>query len=126
MSERTRKYRAALMFTTLISYLLCYGPTFYYIIQALNAEKATGAKAVLLSCVSVGAIISIVCVINKTAPRCRFLIILAGIAVAMETIDAIVIVLAITQATDELIVDPIKSHLKTVYKINREIDRRST
>lgn len=124
MSARTRRYKVASIILSIMSLGLSWGPVIGYVVAALNKEEATGAKAVLLSCLSVSVIISVVCVINKIAPRCRFLIILAGIAVVLDTIDAAIIILAVTQATDELIICPIKKHVVELYKINREIDRR--
>lgn len=125
MNTRTRRYKTAAIILSLISLLLSWGPLIGYILAALNKEDATGAKAVLLSCLSVSVIISAVCVINKTAPRCRFLIILAGVAVVLDTIDSVIIILAVTQALDELIVCPLKNHVVDIYKINKEIDRRN-
>lgn len=124
MNTRTRRYKTAAIILSMISILVSWGPLIGYIVIALNKDEATGAKAVLLSCVSVSVIISVVCVINKIAPRCRFLIILAGIAVVLDTIDSAIIILAVTQAMDELIICPLKNHVVDIYKINKEIDRR--
>ena len=124
MNTRTRRYKTSAIILSMISILLSWGPLIGYIVIALNTEEATGAKAVLLSCLSVSVIISLICVINKIAPRCRFLIILAGIAVVLDSIDSVIIILAVTQAVDELIVCPLKKHVVDIYKINKEIDRR--
>jgi hypothetical protein len=92
---------------------------------AFNSAGATTVdKITLMSLLSVGTILSLVCLINKYTPRCRLWLILIGLYVCLDQFIGCVLVMAITQSLDELIICPLSKYYKNTYKINKEIDKR--
>jgi hypothetical protein len=69
-------------------------------------------------------IMTLVNVTTKLAMRSRLWIMLIGLYVCLHNIMLPVIVFAVFQTVDELIVSPLKVYFKTKYKINKEIDGR--
>lgn len=122
---RTKKLKLIATVLTLLSICLSIGPLVVYSVIAFNAAGATTVdKVTLMSLISVGTILSLVCMINKYTPRCRLWLILIGLYVCLDSFIGCVLVMAITQCVDELIVCPLAKHYRNVHKINKEIDKR--
>ena len=124
---RTKKFKLAAILLTVLSFCLSVGPLVVYSVIAFNSAGATTVdKVTLMSMISVGVIMSIVCVINKYTPRCRIWLVLIGLYVCLDNFIGVVLVMAITQCVDELIVHPLAKHYRNKYSINKEIDKRLT
>lgn len=122
---RTRKYGIFATFFSALSVCLSIGPLVVYSAIAFNNAGATTVdKITLMSLLSVGTILSLVCLINKYTPRCRLWLILIGLYVCLDQFIGCVLVMAITQSLDELIICPLSKYYKNTYKINKEIDKR--
>ena len=122
---RTKKLGLAAGILTLLSIVLSIGPLIVYSVMAFNSAGATTVdKVTLLSMLSVGTILSLVCLINKYTPRCRLWIILIGLYVCLDSFIGCVLVMAITQCVDELLVCPLAKHYRNKRAINKEIDKR--
>ena len=124
MSDRTKKLKRAAFLLSAASFLLSVGPLLVYTVKALMSGSTTTDKCLLLSCISIGVILSLVCVINKYSPRCRIWLILIGLYVCLDNIIGCIITLAITQILDELLVCPLAKIFRQKYSINKEIDKR--
>ena len=109
-----------------LSFALTWGPISTYTIIALrNAKSTTSEKVSLMCLITVGVILSLVCLINKYSLRCRTWLILIGLWACLDSILGTIMVIAITQCLDELIVAPAARHYRRRLAINKEIDRRA-
>lgn len=124
-SKYTKKLKVISILLTLLSLLLSIGPLIVYSTLALtNAQCDTSDKCILLSMLSIGTILSLVCIINKYTPRCRIWLVIIGLYLCLDSILGCILVIAITQVLDELIVAPIARRYREKLRINKEIDKR--
>lgn len=122
---RTKKFKIAAILLTVLSICLSIGPLIVYSVIAFNNAGATTVnKVTLMSMISIGTILSLVCAINKYSPRCRLWLIMIGLYVCLDKFIGCVLVMAITQCIDELAIHPLARIARQKYGINREIDKR--
>ena len=119
----TKAYKGLAIFLGVLSFLFVFGPIAFFSYMGFVTATTIG-KCALLSCLTVGSIISAVCAINKYTPRSRMFIFLLGFYFALEHFLPIFLVLGTFTALDEFIICPLKKHYKNLYTINREIDKR--
>lgn len=125
-SERTKQLTVAAWFFTLFSLILTWGPIIIYTVMAYQTASASVTdKVALTSLLSVGVIMSIVCLINKYTLRCRTWLVLIGLWLCLDSILGCILVIAITQCVDEIIVQPIAKSYRNKLTINKEIDKRA-
>lgn len=123
---RTKKLKITGLLLTVLSLLLTFGPLIVYLVLAYgNALAAPVGKITLTAMLGVSVILSFVCLINKYTPRCRLWLILIGLYMCLDNFIGCILVLAITQCLDELVVSPLARHYRSLHRINKEIDRRS-
>ena len=119
----TKRYKLLALFLGFLSFLFVFGPvTIYAAIGFMTAP--TLAQCALLSCITVGSIVSAVCMINKYTPRSRLFIFLLGFYVALEHFLPCLLMIGTFTVLDEFIICPLKKHYRNLYVINREIDKR--
>lgn len=124
-SKRTKKLKLIALILSILSILLSVGPLIIYSTMALtNAQASTADKCILLSMISVGTILSLVCVINKYTPRCRVWLIVLGLYLCLDKFIGCILIIGITQVIDELIIAPIAKRYREKVRINKEIDKR--
>lgn len=122
---RTKKLGLIAKILTLFSLLLSFGPLLVYLALSYSSAVATPVgKITLTAMLGVSVILSFVCLINKYTPRCRLWLILIGLYMCLDSFIGCILVLAITQCVDELVVSPLARHYRNLHRINREIDRR--
>jgi hypothetical protein len=119
----TKAYKCLWIFLTALSFLFVFGPLAVFSYMGFATASVVGQCA-LLSCLTVGSILSAVCAVNKYTPRSRMFIFLLGFYFALEHFLPIFIVLGTFTALDEFIICPLKKHYHNLYTINREIDKR--
>lgn len=119
----TKAYKGLFIFLSILSLGFVFGPIVFFSYMGF-ATATTIGKCALLSCLTVGSILSAVCWVNKYTPRSRMFIFLLGFYFALEHFLPIFIVLGTFTALDEFIICPLKKHYKNLYTINREIDKR--
>lgn len=125
MSDRTRTLKKASILFTILSLVLTWGPIIIYTVMAYKSATASiTAKVTLTSLLSIGVILSLVCLINKYTLRSRTYLILIGLWLCLDKILACILVIAITQLVDELITHPLSKYFRNKYIINKEIDKR--
>lgn len=120
----TKKTKLAATLFTIASVLLNIGPLAAYIVIALVNCTLTYQKVALTMTVFVVLIMTAVSLINKVAMKSRLWVILLGIYLCLEFILTPLLIIAICQVVDELIVAPLAQHYRNRYKINKEIDLR--
>ena len=126
-TKRTKRLQLTGLLLTLLSICLTFGPLIVYTVLAFNNNNAsTSDKITLMSMLSVGTILSLVCIVTKYTPRCRHWLILIGLYLCLDKFIGCVLVMAITQAVDELLVHPLAKHYRNIARINKEMDKRIT
>lgn len=125
MSSRTKKMKKLAFLFGLLSILCAVAPACYYIIAALASNCLVIEKIAVVGSVFVAIIGSLISLLSKTFTfRSRIWIILLALYFAMESISNILIMFAVTQILDELILTPLYRHFKNKVIINKEIDLR--
>lgn len=124
MSNRTKKIKRISVILTILSILLSIGPLVLYSAKAFITSDSTVNKCILLSMISVGTILSLVCLINKYTPRCRIWLVVIGLYLCLDSILGTILVIAITQVLDELLVAPMARRYREKLHINKEMDIR--
>lgn len=120
----TKKLRTKYIITALLSILLNICPLFTFTIMAFISGTAIVHKVTLSMTLLLVLIFSIITLVNKTVFRSKLWILLIGLWLCLDNILTPLIVFAVCQVVDELIVTPIKKYYRDRYKINKEIDRR--
>ena len=123
-TQRTKKIALTALILSIISILLSIGPLVFYSAKAFITSTSTTNKCILLSMISIGTILSIVCLINKYTPRCRIWLIVIGLYLCLDSILGTILVIAITQVLDELLVAPMARKYREKLHINKEMDIR--
>ena len=123
-TQRTKKIAHTALILSIISILLSIGPLVFYSAKAFITSTSTTNKCILLSMISIGTILSIVCLINKYTPRCRIWLIVIGLYLCLDSILGTILVIAITQVLDELLVAPMARKYREKLHINKEMDIR--
>lgn len=120
----TKRLRTWLIILTILSILLNVGPIATYCVIGFVQGTALVEKVALSMTILVVAILSVIAWANKLVLRSRLWILLVGVFFVLDTFLTPLIILGVCQVVDELLVCPIKHHIKTRYTINKEIDRR--
>lgn len=120
----TRKYRKLSFLFGSISILLNIAPFTIYAFIALVDSALIYQKIALSMTVLVVAILSLVALVNKVAMKSRLWIVLVGIYVCLGEIITPLIIIAVCQVLDELIVAPLHNSYRNKKNINKEIDKR--
>lgn len=121
MTKKTRIY--SILFT-ILSVLLNIGPIATYTVIALVNSNLTYQKVALSMTVFVVLILTVISLANKVAMKSRLWVILIGLYICLDYIMTPLIIIAVCQVADELIVSPLAKHYRLRYKINKEMDLR--
>lgn len=122
--NRTKHFRICFWFTFIASLLLNIAPLAVYTIKALIEADLTHEKVSLVMIVFVVLIMTIVSLVNKIALKSRLWIILIGIYICLDYIMTPLIIIAVCQIVDEIIMSPLSKHYKLKLNINKEMDAR--
>jgi hypothetical protein len=109
---------------TSLSILLNAGPLACYVVIALTEANLTHEKVALVSTVFIVLILTAISFVNKIVLRSRLWILLIGLYCCLDYILTPLLIVAICQVLDEIIVSPLAKHFKARHQINKEIDRR--
>ena len=125
ISSYTSRSKRGLWVCRLLSVLITLLPVVYYVIKGFADESiGTKQKACLGCMVCLAIILYLINVLMKYSIRSTIWILLLGVYVCLEDILPLILMLAISTIIDEFILTPLKKHYASVYKINKEIDRR--
>lgn len=123
-SERTIKLRRLTALFTIVSLLLNIAPLAFYTIKALIDADLTHEKVALSMTVFIVLIMTIISIANKIVLKSRIWIIMLGIYICLDTILTPLIIIAVCQIIDELLIAPLKKSFKLRKNINKEMDKR--
>lgn len=121
----TKKYHIAAIILLVVSILLNVAPIATYVMLGLTSGAVIVEKVALTSTIFVVLIMSCVAWMNKTVMRSRIWLIMLGLFFCLDSIATPLIIIAVTQVVDELIVCPLRARYKNRYTINKEIDKRN-
>ena len=120
----TKKYARAQFLLALMSVLLNIGPFAYYVIEGLLSDSLVAEKVGLVGTVFAVAIMTIVSLVNKRALRSRLWILLVGLYMTLDNILTPLIIVAVCQILDELIISPLAKLYRAKKLIHKEMDKR--
>ena len=120
----TKKLKWQLLIITIISIFINIGPVLFYTLKALVTSHLTYQKVAIVSTVFVVIIMTMVAMINKTVLRSRIWIVMIGIYIGLDSFIEPLMVIAICQTADELIVSPIRRRCSLRYRIRKEMDAK--
>lgn len=121
---RLKKMKLCAVIFTIFSFLLTWTPVLVYTCLAYMSKTASDTGKVCLTMfLSVAVIMSLVCILNKYTLRCKNWLLLIGLWMCLDKILGCILVLAITQCLDELVVSPLAKHFRTKVSINKEISK---
>ena len=124
-SERTSRFRLSFWILAVMSFMLNVAPLAIYAINAVVAADLVYEKVALSMTVFIVLIMTLISIVNKIAFRSRLWIALIGIYVCIDSIMTPLIIIAVCQIIDELIISPLKKNQKNKLIINKEMDKRS-
>lgn len=124
MSDRTKKYRCLYTLSLIFSILCNVGPLVIYTILGFVNADLTHEKVTLTMTILIVVILTAVAFINKTVIKSRIWIILVGIYICLDYIMTPLIIIAVCQILDELIITPLMKNYKNKLIINKEMDAR--
>ena len=123
-SDVTKKYvRLAIIFT-IISILLFIGPACYFVISGFLTATLVVQKVALTATVALALILTAFCAINKWLFRSKVWIIVLVLYFVLDHFLVMILVFAITQILDELIISPLARHFRHAAGINHQMDKR--
>lgn len=123
-SLTTKRIKRKYNFVVLLSFLFNFCPFFVYGIKALFEADLVHEKVALSMTVLIVLILTIISKVNEIMIKSRLWIILLGIYFCIDYILYPLLIIAITQIIDELILMPLKKYLKNKKTINMELDKR--
>lgn len=125
MNKRTKHFLCAAIILTILSVLLTIGPAAFFLVKGFIAADVVVEKVALTMSIFVAIIGSLICLISRTIGfRSRIWIILLALFFVLDEFLLLIMVFAITQILDELVVAPLARHFRSKFSINREIDKR--
>jgi hypothetical protein len=124
-SERTSRFRLSFWILAVMSFMLNVAPLAIYAINAVVAADLVYEKVALSMTVFIVLIMTLISIVNKIAFRSRLWIALIGIYICIDSIMTPLIIIAVCQIIDELIISPLKKNQKNKLIINKEMDKRS-
>ena len=120
----TEKYKRLALLWTCLSVLLLVGPFTYYTITALVGAALVSQKVALCSTLLIVGIMTVIAAANKTVMRSRLWILLIGLYVCLNNILTPLLIIAVCQVLDELVVAPLAKHYRNKLTISKTLDER--
>ena len=125
MSTMTHKYKKLSILTFLLSAICSLCPILIYVIKAFVDKDVQEVNKYTLGIMcSLALIVTLINIVSKLHLKCIAWILLLGIYVCLKDITTLLVIMAVTTITDELILMPLHKSFKSKYTINKEIDKR--
>lgn len=123
-SALTKKYsRLALVFT-ILSLLLMLGPLGYYAVVGFASGALLIEKVALGSTLVIALIITFVCMINNLVFKSKIWLIIIGLFLVTEHLLPMIVVFAVTQVLDELVVSPLARRYRAKASHCKDTDKQ--
>lgn len=120
----TAKYKKMRNLFFILSVASMVGPLLYYGIRGF-ATGSTVEKFALSMFTTVALIVVFMNIALKIHLRSAIWLMILGIYICLDNITALLIVMAICTLSDEIVFTPLYKRFKTLYVINKEIDKRN-
>lgn len=124
MTSTTKKYRAAALVLLCLCILLNVGPLATFTIIAFCEANLVVEKVTLTCTIFIVLIMTLYSLVSRAALRSRIWVILLGMYFCLDYILLPLVIIAVCQVVDEILVTPLRKHYHNKYTINREIDKR--
>lgn len=131
MSDITKKYRKIVIFLTIASVLLLFGPMTYYLGAAAVNMAAAGTTTATVAQVSlfsssliITGILTLIGLIRKVTFKSSIWVLLIAIYTILGNVMWAVILIGGCQIFDELLISPLLNKYRNLLTINKEIDKR--
>lgn len=121
--ERTKQLKNKLIFVAILDLIFILGPILFFIIKAIAVGEPTQKLSLGLS-ITVAIIILLINIMFKLNLKSAIFILVLGIHTCLDNIQNMLLIYSICMIVSELIICPIKRHLRNLYVINKEIDKR--
>ena len=118
-----KKYRICFWIFNIFHILLNITPICVYCIMAYLESDLVTEKVCLSLTILIVAILTLITLINHSVLRSRLWILLIGLYFCLDFIIVPLIVIAICQVLDELIIHPLTKHYKLKLTIRKEIEK---
>lgn len=123
-SALTKKYsRLALVFT-ILSLLLLFGPLGYYAIAGFAGGALLVEKIALGSTLIIALVITFICMINRFVFKSKMWLIIIGLFLVTEHLLPMIVVFAVTQVLDELVVAPLARRYRNKASNCKDTDKQ--
>ena len=123
-SKITKKYARLALIFGILSFLCVFAPLLFYVGAGFLAGTAVVEKVVLGCAVFLAIFLSALCAINKWTFRSKIFIIILALYLVIDKFIVMILVFAITQVFDELVISPLARRFRAKASINAEIDKR--
>lgn len=120
----TSKYRKCYWISLIISMLLNFGPLIGYTCSAFCAGTAVIQKFALGATLLIVCIMTLICMLNKIVLKSRLWIFLIGLYLCLNNILTPLLIIAVCQVVDELLVHPFVVSSREKLVIHKEFDKR--
>lgn len=120
----TKRYRITFFILSLFHFMINVLPVGVYLIKAYMESTLVGEKIVMSTTLLIVIMFTLISFINKVAFRCRIWILLIGLYICLDYIMTPIIIFAICQTTDELILSPLFKLYGNKLRISKEMDKR--
>lgn len=133
LSKRTKNCKTANIILSIIHFLCLFGPFLYFIpygfITGETVEKLGMGITIVISIILAAISLIVDQVHRQSLHKSVMWIMIVGVLIVMNSevvqqIETFVYIMAGLSILDELLIVPLKTHYKTTYKTNLEIDRR--
>lgn len=120
----TKKYRKRYIILLIISVFLNVYPILYYTASAFIESNAVVHKVTLCSTIFIVLILSMVSWVTKVSLRSAMWILTIGLYMCLDSLLDMIMMIAVFQIIDEMIITPLKKFTKHKFTINKELDKR--
>lgn len=120
----TKRYRIIFFILSLFHFMVNILPVGIYLIKAYTESTLVGEKIVMSTTLLIVIMFTLISIINKVAFRCRIWILLIGLYICLDYIMTPIIIFAICQTADELMLSPLCKLYGNKLRISKEMDKR--
>ena len=119
----TKKYKTLYILFKIMSILIIFVPLTIYIIKGFTIAQPT-QKFILSAALIICIILTGINILLKMNIRSTLWVLVLGIYFCLESIQDLLLCIAISTILDEFIFTPLYKNYKSKYSINKEIDKR--
>ena len=123
-SSITKRYSRLSIFFLILSVLATLIPCGVYVAQGIMTSTLLIQKVVIVSTVFMAIVLTLICLVNKVVFRSKIWLLIISLFFVIDNFITMILIFAITQTIDEIVLQPLHKHYKNKAIINKEIDKR--